>query len=151
MTNHARRGVRGENAVRDILGEYGYDVMRSAASKGAADLIGIHDRFAVLVQIKTVSYGSPFQMPAPAEREQLLRIARRLGNALPVAACHVQGSGGAPAVTGFRLLTGPGPKDWLTWAPGDPMRPVLAVEITPTRETPQVVPFPVVGEPWVRK
>lgn len=118
MTNHAARGRRSENNVRDELGAYGYDVIRSAASKGSADLIAIGDGFAVLVQVKLVQHGASFQMPSPAERQQLLRIASRLGNAYPVAACHAQGSGGKPPVTAYRLLTGPGPKDWIGWAPG---------------------------------
>lgn len=123
MTNHAARGRRSENNVRDELGAYGYDVIRSAASKGAADLIAIGDGFAVLVQVKLVKHGESFQMPSPAERQQLLRIASRLGNAYPVAACHAQGSGGKPPVTAYRLLTGPGPKDWRGWAPGQVLGP----------------------------
>lgn len=118
MVNQSARGRRSENNVRDELGTYGYDVIRSAASKGSADLIAIGDGFAVLVQVKLVQHGASFQMPSPAERQQLLRMARRLGNAFPVAACHAQGSGGKPAVTAYRLLTGPGPKDYRGWAPG---------------------------------
>ena len=118
MVNHAARGRGAENAVRDELGAYGYDVMRSAGSKGAADLIAVGDGFAVLVQVKLVKTGKPFEMPSPAEREQLLRIAARLGNAYPVAACRTEGSGGRPAVTVYRLLTGTGPKQWTSWAPG---------------------------------
>lgn len=116
--NHAARGREAENRVRDELGEYGYDVMRSAGSKGAADITAIGDGFAVLVQVKRVRHGQGFQMPPPAERAQLLRIAGRLGNAVAVAACHVQGLGSRPAVTAYRVLTGPGPKDWRGWAPG---------------------------------
>lgn len=123
VTNHAARGRGAENAVRDELGVYGYDVMRSAASKGAADLIAIGDRFAVLVQVKLVKTGKPFEMPSPAERQQLLRIAARLGNAYAVAACRTEGSGSRPAVTVYRLLQGPGPKDWISWAPGQPYEP----------------------------
>lgn len=118
MVNHAARGRGAENAIRDELGAYGYDVMRSAGSKGAADLIAVGDRFVVLVQVKLVKTGKPFGMPSPAEREQLLRIAGRLGNAYPVAACRTEGSGGRPAVTVYRLLTGTGPKQWTSWAPG---------------------------------
>ena len=123
MVNHAARGRGAENAVRDELGAYGYDVMRSAASKGAADLIAVGDRFAVLVQVKLVKTGKPFEMPSPAERQQLLRIAARLGNAYAVAACRTEGSGSRPAVTVYRLLTGPGPKDWISWAPGQSYEP----------------------------
>lgn len=135
MVNHAARGRRSENNVRDELGAYGYDVIRSAASKGSADLVAIGDGFAVLVQVKLVQHGESFQMPSPAERQQLLRLARRLGNALPVAACHAQGSGGKPAVTAYRLLTGPGPKDWRGWGPGEPTR--LDPGTCPTCHTPE--------------
>lgn len=130
MVNHAARGRSAENAVRDELGSYGYDVMRSAGSKGAADLIAIGDRFAVLVQVKVVKHGDRFHMPAPAEREQLIRIATRLGNAFAIAACHVQGQGGRPAVTAYRLLTGPGPQDYVGWAPGKPVGTWVPPEAT---------------------
>lgn len=119
MVNHAARGRKSENAVADDLGLYGYDVIRSAASKGAADLIAIGDRHVVLVQVKLGTHGEPFKMPAPAEREQLLRLARRIGNALPVAVCRIPGAGSRPAVSAYRLLTGPGPKDFRGWVPGD--------------------------------
>lgn len=119
MTNHAARGRKSENAVADDLGLYGYDVIRSAASKGAADLIAIGDRHVVLVQVKLGTHGEPFKMPPPAEREQLLRLAGRIGNALPVAVCRIPGAGSRPAVSAYRLLTGPGPKEWRGWAPGD--------------------------------
>lgn len=123
MVNHVARGRGAENAVQDELGAYGYDVIRSAGSKGAADLIAIGDGFAVLIQVKLVKAGQPFQMPSPAEREQLRRIAARLGNAYPVAACRTQGSGSRPPVTVYRLLAGPGPRDWISWAPGQPYEP----------------------------
>lgn len=126
MVNHAARGRSAENAVRDELGLYGYDVLRSAGSKGAADLIAIGDGFAVLVQVKLVRTGRPFEMPSPAEREQLLRIAARLGNAYPVAACRTEGAGGRPAVTVYRILQGPGPAQWQSWAPGDNPIPLAA-------------------------
>ena len=118
MTNHVARGRASENAVRDELGGYGYDVLRSAGSKGAADLIAIGDGFAVLVQVKLGEHGKPFQMPSPSERQQLLRLSGRLGNAIAVAACRVPGAGARPAVTAYRVLTGPGPKDWQGWGPG---------------------------------
>lgn len=123
MVNHAARGRGAENAVRDELGAYGYDVMRSAGSKGSADLLAIGDGFVVLVQVKLVRTGQTFQMPSPAERQQLLRIASRLGNAYPVAACRTEGAGSRPAVTAYRLLTGPGPRDWISWAPNQPYEP----------------------------
>lgn len=141
MVNQSARGRDSENAVRDELGGYGYDVLRSAGSKGAADLIAIGDGFAVLVQVKIGKHGKPFQMPTPAEREQLLRLTRRLGSAVAVAACRVPGAGSRPAVTVYRRLTGPGPKDWTGWAPGAEMilqRRSHAFGVTPDRTLPGV-------------
>lgn len=124
MTNQGRRGARAENHIADDLGGYGYDVIRSAASKGAADLVAVGDGFLVLVQVKTGRHGKPFAMPSPAERRELIRIAERLGDAVPVAACRVPGAGSRPAVTLYRRLTGPGPKDWRWWGPADHLRGV---------------------------
>lgn len=118
MVNHAARGRASENAVRDELGLYGYDVIRAAASKGSADLVAIGDSVVVLVQVKLVANGEPFRMPPPAERRELLRIAGRIG-AVAVAACRTGGAGSRPAVTAYRLLTGPGPRDYVGWAPGE--------------------------------
>jgi len=157
MTNHSARGRASENAVRDELGSYGYDVMRSAGSKGAADLIAIGDGFAVLVQVKLGAHGKPFMMPSPAERVQLLRLAERLGNAVAVAACRVPGAGSRPAVTAYRVLIPPGgPYDFAGWSPGQgpPIHiratsgPVT-IQVPPPRE-PDPVIVPVHGEPWVQ-
>ena len=117
MVNQAGRGARAENDVRDELGGWGYDVIRSAASKGAADLWAVHDGGEIIfVQVKLGEWGRPFKMPSPAERDQLVRLAHR-ANGAPVAACRIPGAGSRAAYTHYRLLTGTGPKDWLLWTP----------------------------------
>lgn len=114
--NHTRRGARAENAVGDELGECGYDVIRSAASKGAADLVAVHDGETLFVQVKLVPPGRAYTQPSPAERRELLRIAERCGGHAIVAQ-RFPGSGGRPAMTHWYELHGAGPGDREAWIP----------------------------------
>lgn len=63
--NRAAKGRRAEHRSRILLEASGYAVLRSAASKGPFDLIGIGSTDLVLVQVKVN------RPPAPAEREAL--------------------------------------------------------------------------------
>lgn len=120
LVRRPKQGARGsaaENAVRDELGELGYDVVRSAVSKGAADLWALHDNRIVFVQVKLGKRSGGFVMPSPAERRELLRMARRAYGGVAVAATRVPGDRWNPAVTSWRRLTGEGPRDWETWSP----------------------------------
>lgn len=110
MVNQGRRGTRAENQVADELGKAGYDVVRSAASKGAADLVAVHDGEILFVQVKLVPPGKGYVQPSPAERRELYRIAERVGG-IPVTAMRYPGAGSRPAVTRYWLLTGTGPGD----------------------------------------
>lgn len=118
MADQKGRGTRAENAVADELGALRYDVIRSAASKGAADLVAVHDGIVLFVQVKLGRADSGrFVMPSPAERRELFRIAERAkGHA--VAACRYPGRGSRPARTEYRILTGPGPTECGAWTPG---------------------------------
>lgn len=116
--NNKARGTRAENAVVEQLGVLGYDVTRSAASKGAADLVGIHDREIVLVQVKICPPEKSYQQPSPAERRELVRIARRCGPwAVAVVAQRHPGTGARPGRTAWYELTGPGPDERRAWSP----------------------------------
>ena len=64
MSNYAK-GRRAEYRSAAVLEAAGYEVTRSAGSKGLFDLIGISAADVVLVQVKS---GRP---PSPAEREAL--------------------------------------------------------------------------------
>lgn len=64
MTNYAR-GRRAEYRSAALLEALGYDVTRSAGSKGLFDLIAVSSCDVLLVQVKR---GRP---PSPAEREAL--------------------------------------------------------------------------------
>lgn len=118
MVNQGRRGSRAENQVADELGAMGYDVVRSAASKGAADLVAVHDGEILFVQVKLLAPGKTYTQPSPAERRELVRIARR-ANGFPVVAIRVPGAGSRPARTDWNLLTGTGPEDRQSWIPND--------------------------------
>lgn len=115
--NQYRRGHRAEIAVRDHLGSLGFDVIRSARSAGAADLVAVGDNTTLFVQVKLGEHGRTFQMPSPAERRELLRIARRGHGGHALAVCHVPGAGARKPVTLYRALTGEGPKDWIDYEP----------------------------------
>lgn len=115
--NAGRRGTAAEHAVRDDLLARGYDVIRSAGSKGAADLTAVHDQELLFVQVKLGRQNGPFAMPTPAERQELLRIARRITGARAVAATRVPGDRWNVAGVEYRILTGAGPRDWARFSP----------------------------------
>ncbi|MGW4121041.1 restriction endonuclease [Nocardia sp. NPDC004711] len=102
MTNY-RQGRGLEYEVRDHLQAQGYDVLRSAGSKGAADLVGFKVGEIVFVQCKR-SGTCP-----PAERVALLRLAGL------VAGVPLIASRPPRQRIHYRRLTGAGPKDWLPW------------------------------------
>lgn len=114
--NQGDRGTRAENAVRDELGDAGYDVIRSAASKGAADLVAVHDGELIFVQVKLVAVGRAYKQPSPAERRELTRIASRCGGVAVIAQRH-PGAGARPGRTSWWEQTGPGPEDRRPWIP----------------------------------
>lgn len=102
--------------MKDELGVCGYDVIRSAASKGAADLVAVHDGEILFVQVKLVAAGRAYKQPSPTERRELVRIAARCGGHAIVAA-RMPGAGAREAVTHWYELTGPGSQDRLPWIP----------------------------------
>lgn len=81
--------------------------------------IGLDPHRGPLLFIQCKITATPLRSPlSPAERMNLMDLALRAG-ALPLTA-----SKALDAVTGrvrphFRQLTGPGPKDWLPWEPGE--------------------------------
>jgi Holliday junction resolvase len=100
-------GRRVEYAVVHFLTEQGWDCQRAASSKGVADVIAFKPGRVALVNVKRTT------MPGPAERVELLRVAACLPSvALPLVALKP-----ARKPLAFRLLTGPGPKDWIAWEP----------------------------------
>ena len=99
-------GVRVEHLVIDDLRANGYQCIRASSSKGVADVVAVKVGEVVLVNVKRTT------MPGPAERLALWRL--RWDCVLPVVAlkplrCPIE----------YRLLTGPGPKEWVPWTPDE--------------------------------
>lgn len=63
--NTARKGRSREYRSKRLLEAAGYEVVRSAASKGTWDLVGLSSADVVLVQVKCNT------MPGPVEREAM--------------------------------------------------------------------------------
>jgi Holliday junction resolvase len=98
-------GRRVEWAVVHDLQANGYETTRAASSKGVADVIAIKAGQVLLVNVKRTT------PPGPAERKDLLRVAAMLpGVGVPLVALKP-----FRQVLAYRLLTGPGPVDWLPW------------------------------------
>ena len=103
-------GRRVEHQVRDDLSQAGWVIAaRAAGSKGAADLVAIRYGRVIFVQVKRTNALLP-----PAERAALIALADTLGAhiALPVVATKPPRN----PIT-YRLLTGPGPRDWIPYNP----------------------------------
>ena len=103
MTQYSRGSDFERSAMRALEAD-GYFVVRSAGSKGAADLVALKSGQALLVQCKLNG------VCPPAERADLIRLAQTVG-ALPIVAHKVKGK----SKVLYRLLLGHGPKDFAIW------------------------------------
>lgn len=136
--NTAQQGAAFERrVVHDLSGSpdgthpgYGYDCVRSAASKGKIDIVAIgperwtkwSDVGLEVSPIHLIFIQCKLTDPqiGPTARMDLMDLALRAG-ALAIVAHW------APDETSihrrkkihYRELTGPGPKDWRPWAPGE--------------------------------
>lgn len=117
--NWARQGARFENEVIAHLESLGYDCIRSAASKGTVDIVAVHDeRYGIYVKddeeytsVLFVQCKRSKPVIPPAERTALLGLCLRAG-ALPIVAWRPDSTGPE-----YRILTGPGPKEWESFDP----------------------------------
>jgi hypothetical protein len=103
---------------------FGYDCLRSSGSRGKVDVVAVgpdtrreyssrRGRVAILfIQCKITN-----PMISPAERIGIQDLALR-ANANPLVAYRAIDTTTGRVQPHFRLLTGPGPKDWLLWEPG---------------------------------
>lgn len=108
-------GTTAEHQVRDDLtNRFGYAVIRSGGSLGAADLAALGYGEVLLVQVKRVSTDHPgVAAMSPTERRDLLALAARCAMGRPILALRRKGKR-EPI---YRLLTGYGPKDWQPFEP----------------------------------
>ena len=115
-----RRGADLERAAKHYLEDNGYYVIKSAGSKGIADLVaikglqGIQASETLYVQCKTDGY------LLPDERVRFRQAALKSG-AVPVVARWVK-EGRAAREIGFRELTSMGPAGNRDWTPDHAMR-----------------------------
>jgi len=105
---------------------FGYDAGRSSGSRGKVDVWGVPPEPSmalgplivkfnplIFIQCKITNPVIP-----PAERIALINLARR-GGALPIVAHRARDKNTLRLRPHFRRLTGPGPKEWLPWEPGE--------------------------------
>lgn len=126
--NTAQQGAAFERKVIADLAEHGYDCIRSAASKGKVDVVAVGpliqcacgcgsrdlpDQPLIFIQCKISN-----PLLSPAERTGIQDLALRAG-ALPIVAYGSPTGPRGGREVAYRILTGPGPKDWEPWAPGE--------------------------------
>lgn len=102
---------------------FGYDCMRSAASKGAIDVVAVGPEpwriqmsvrpSLIFIQCKITNLVLP-----PAERLRVQDLALRAG-AIPLVSYRAKDITTGRMRPHFRWLTGPRASDWLLWEPGE--------------------------------
>lgn len=126
--NTAQQGARFERQCIEYLEKHGYDCIRSAASKGAVDIVAVgpHKPANPGSLLSEDTEGGPLvfvqcklshPVIPPAERVALQGLALRAG-ALPVVSWWQVDENTRRKRPHYRVLTGPGPKEWLPWEPG---------------------------------
>lgn len=106
MSNYSQ-GVAVEHAVIDDLRANGYDTVRGAGSKGAADVVAIKPGQVLIVSCKRT------EMPRPPERAELVRVAAHLpGVGLAIVARKPR----REPIT-YARLTGAAWGAWEPWTP----------------------------------
>lgn len=121
--NTAQQGAAFERRTIADLEGHGYTCIRSAASKGAVDIVAVGSRPSVperLYRPWTLFVQCKLSNPqiSPAERVALNDLALRAG-AVPVVAWWTKSETTGLKAVHYRRLTGDGPKDWVPWAPGE--------------------------------
>lgn len=123
--NTTRQGANFELKVMHDLEEHGYTCLRSSGSRGAVDVVAVTpvggwvDKYMrdscglLFIQCKITNPVIP-----PYERNAIQELATR-GGAVPLVAHWAKDPGTGLMRVHYRQLTGPGPKDWAHWAPGE--------------------------------
>jgi len=123
VVNTARQGAAFERRIIADLKPHGYLCTRSAASKGAVDIVAVaepvwvggdtYERDILGIQAKLSE-----PLLSPAERAAVQQWARWAG-AVPLVSWWAPDETTGLMAVHYRRLTGPGPKDWELWAPGE--------------------------------
>jgi hypothetical protein len=123
--NTNRQGANFELKVMHDLEEHGYECLRSSGSRGAVDVVGVGQ---APTEWERKAYGAGPDLLfiqckitnpriSPAERLAVQDLALRAG-ALPLVAHWAADQTTGLMRVHYRVLTGPGPKEWAPWAPG---------------------------------
>lgn len=105
---------------------FGYDCLRSSGSRGAVDVVAVgpetgeymRKAYGIRPDLLFIQCKITNPVVPPGERRRLMDLALRAG-ALPIVAYRAKDSGIGRVRPHFRALTGPGPKDWAHWEPGE--------------------------------
>ena len=125
--NTTRQGAQFELDVMHALEEHGYTCLRSSGSRGAVDVVAVAeggidygaDNIPVLGYLIFIQCKITNPVISPAERIAVQDLALRAG-ALPIVAYRAKDPNDPRRKTIlYRHLTGPGPKEWVPWAPGE--------------------------------
>jgi len=112
--NTNRQGANFELAIMADLTRYGYIAHRSSGSHGAVDVVAVGDMVTLVIQAKITA-----QVIPPYERRAVIGLAARMGSAaVPMSAYRDRGK------VRYRVISGPGPKDFIDWTPA-PLRYAL--------------------------
>lgn len=94
---------------------YGYDCLRSSGSRGAIDIVAVGgEKYGPSLLFIQCKISRP--QISPADRMRVQDLAAR-GRAVPLVAYSAKDVTTGRVRPHFRILTGPGPKDWLPWEP----------------------------------
>lgn len=123
--NTNRQGANFELKVMHDLEEHEYTCLRSSGSRGAVDVVAVPPlpsdvnwrewgrQNMLFIQCKITNPVIP-----PYERNAVQDLATRAG-AIPLVAHWAKDAATGLMRVHYRQLTGPGPKDWAHWAPGE--------------------------------
>lgn len=127
--NTTRQGADFELAIMHYLAGtmpeewgpgFGYDCLRSSGSRGAIDVIAIgpedHPSYNATVLFIQAKRNKPYL--SPADRMRVQNLALRAG-AVPLLSFMAKDPETGRVRPHFRILNGPGPKDWAPWEPGE--------------------------------
>lgn len=130
--NTTRQGADFELAIMHYLAGtmpekwgpgFGYDCLRSSGSRGAIDVIAI----APMIDSGYETYPGDLlfiqakrnkPVLSPADRREVQNLALR-ARAVPLLSFMAKDPETGRVRPHFRILNGPGPKDWAPWEPGE--------------------------------
>ena len=123
--NTTRQGANFELKVMHDLEEHGYTCLRSSGSRGAVDVVAVgpertefDKRYGLTDPLLFIQCKITNPVIPPYERNAIQELATRAG-AVPLVAHWAKDPGTGLMRVHYRQLTGPGPKDWAHWAPGE--------------------------------